>query len=158
MARTIKARAAAAGELLRTVQEYVNNRMMRERSAEAEDGYKKQLMEVLAATGELQEGDHRFLPLDEPISYVTRKGTKVVEKMVTGIQRQCRKSNPINEDRAMDYLKRKGLLDQCTTTVTVLDEGAIFALNMKGDISDKDLDMLMDHGETYAFYLVTEET
>jgi hypothetical protein len=142
----------------RAVDEYCANRGMRERSEYWESRLKADLMAVLADVGQDQEGGHKVLDLDEPVRYVTvTKAGKQLQKWVTGIQRQRRVSQPLDEQRALAFLKQKGLLEACTSTVLVLNEDAILAANYSGDITDDELKGLYDEIETFAFYPVYGE-
>lgn len=131
---------------LDTVKQYLSNRLLRERAQKVEDDLKKQLMVYLAEAGEMQEGGHRALQLDEPLEFGT--------KTIVGIKRQRRASTSLNSDKAMRYLEKKGLLSECTSTITVLNEDALLAANFDGRIPDKDLKSLYDESETFAFTLL----
>ena len=153
--RTIPRRSAF--DLVGTLAEYLQNRSIRERSEYHEGKIKGGLMDYLETTGEIIEGGHRVLELDEPLHHVTYKSGKPKEQRVTGIKRQKRTSQTLDEDRTMVLLKELGLLDACTEIVVVLDEDAILAANYEGKISDEQLSSLYDEHEQYAFYLVTED-
>ena len=144
-------------DFLRYLQEYLLNRSMREKSTLIESGHKGILMDVLAEAGVLQEGGHRILMLDEPVvhhHYTT--ADRATEQKVTGIERKRRVRQGLNEDRTLALLEAKGLLDQCTTTIRVIEEDQVLAANYGGQISDKELKALYDEDESYAFYLITE--
>lgn len=128
------------------VKEYISNRLLRERAAKIEDGYKKDLMSVLAESGEEQEGGHRLIVLPTSIDFGT--------KSITGIKRQRRVSTSLNEDKVMRYLEKHDLVESCTTTITVINEDAILAANFDGRIPDKDLKSLYEESESFAFVLV----
>ena len=159
--RIRRKRTAAVPDLGPAVQEYCLNRSTRERASVHENTLKAQLMAVLEKVGEPDgdEGEHRKLPLESPIEFVTYKGEKGVKKTVIGIQRQYRKGTMmLNEERTMAYLGARKLLDECTVTQVVINEDAILAANFEGTISDEDLQALYDEGHpSYAFYLVTED-
>lgn len=150
--RTIRRKAKV--DIDPTVQEYLLNRSMRERSSHIEDTLKKTLMETLEANGMLLEGGHRQLDLDVPLPFNSYKGGKLVPKTVTGIERKRRGSQALNEERTMALLKKRDLVDQCTEVVVVLNEDAVLAANFSGVISDEELQALYDESETFAFYLV----
>jgi hypothetical protein len=155
--RTVKRRTAVS-DLAKYVGEYLLNRSMREKSEYWEGRLKANLMEILEATGELQEGGHRQIDLDSPLPYVQYKGEEPKTKSITGIQRKRREHTSLNEDRTMTMLKRKKLMEQCTTTIVVIDEDAVLAANYEGKITDKELAALYDKSENFAFYLVEGET
>lgn len=138
------------------VGDYLLNRSTRERAEHQEGQYKVRFMALLAEVGELQEGEHRVIWLNEPLLFSSYKGGKLKEKTVTGIQRQYRKGTKVlNEERTLSYLANNGLLDACTRTITVIDEDAVLGANFMGTVSDEDLESLYDTSDpTYAFYLV----
>jgi hypothetical protein len=160
-ARTVRRRKRTpAPDIAPSVQEYLTNRSMRERSAYHEDQMKRVLMEILATVGQVDgdEGQHRKLPLETPLEFTTYKAGKAKVTTVTGIQRQERKGQMhMNEERTLAFLAKRKLLATCTTTVTVINEDAILAANFEGIISDDDLKALYDESDpTYAFYLIEE--
>ena len=113
-------------------------------------------MEVLEQAGELQDGGHRIIHLNDPVSYAEFKGGKAKERQVAAIRRVRRTSQRINIDRAMIFLARKKLTEACTVTEVVLDEDALLAAAFEGKITDKELQALYDESENYAFFLVDD--
>jgi hypothetical protein len=105
-------------------------------------------MDILEKVGLPVDGGHRVLDLPENVP--------LGKKIMVGIKRQRRAGQSLAEDRTEKYLKEKKLWDQCTTTITVINEEAILALNFTGQISDKELKALYDEKETFAFYPVYE--
>ena len=151
--RTVSRRSSI--DLQPTVKDYLLNRSMRERSAYHEDQLKKTLMTTLAETG-VPEGSRWTLPLDEPLTFVEYKAGKPKEKKIIGIERRERVGNVLDHDKTMALIKKKGLLEECTTQVTVLNEDAVLAANYGGKISDKELAALYEENKTYAFYLTED--
>ena len=145
------------GDLVNTLREYLGNRSLRERSSYHEDKLKKELMSHLESEGTPEGDGHRVIELDQPEEYFAVKAGNPEPKLVTGIKRQRRVSQPMNEERTLALLKEKGLLDQCTEVVVVLNEDAILAANYDGTISDDDLATLYDENESFAFLLITED-
>jgi len=154
--RTIP-RAAHLDKLGPAVEEYLQNRSMRERSEYHEGKLKKDLMAVLEVSGEQVDPAKQTLELDIPLPYTQYKGGKPVIKKVTGIERRKRTSNVLDEEKALKLLARKKLLEECTEQVIVLNEDKLLAANYAGKITDKELAALYDESDTYAFYL-TEDT
>ena len=148
---------SSPGELITTLRDYLGNRSLRERSSYHEDTLKKELMGHLEREGVLEGEGHRVIELDAPEEFFAVKAGKPEPKMVTGIKRQRRVSQSLNEERTMALLKEKGLLDKCTEVVVVLNEDAILAANYDEEISDEELAELYDENETFAFYLITED-
>jgi hypothetical protein len=148
---------SSPGDFLYTLRDYLSNRSLRERSEYHEGKLKKQLMSTLETQGELEGEGHRVIELDKPEEYFAVKEGNPVPKLVTGIKRQRRVSQSLNEERTMALLKEKGLLDSCTEVVVVLNEDAVLAANYGGQIEDDELTDLYDENETFAFYLITED-
>jgi hypothetical protein len=150
MPRTIKRSGAPTVDIDKLVTEYLNQRMLRERSTTTENQYKADLMALLEKLGSPsgEMGKHRTLELTDPLPYG--------KKIVTAIERQCRISTTLDEERTMTLLTDKGLLDRCTKTVVVLDEDAVLVANYEGRISDEELAGLYDKSESFAFQLKTE--
>ncbi len=154
--RTIRRRSIPQ-DFLRYLSEYLLNRSMREKSTLVEGNHKAVLMGVLAEAGILQEGGHRIIMLDEPVTHQHyTQADKAVTQKVTGIERKRRVKQSLNEERTMALLEAKGLVEQCTTTVQVLEEDLVLAANFGGQISDEELKGLYEEDESYAFYLITE--
>lgn len=148
---------AQPGDLVHTLRDYLGNRSLRERSEWHEGNLKKELMSHLETEGALQEGGHRVIELDEPEEYFAVKNGQPIPKLVNGIERKRRVSQSLNEERTLAMLKEKGLLDQCTEVVVVLNEDAILAANYSGEIEDDELAKLYDENESFAFYLIAED-
>jgi hypothetical protein len=157
--RTLR-RPASVPDLIGVVREYLLNRSMRERSSHHENQLKAGLMAVLEQTGEEDpETGHRTIVLDTPLPFTSYRGEHGVEKHITAIQRQKRKGTlALNEERAMAFLKRRRkLLAECTTTITVINEDALLAANFEGRITDSDFNALYEEGDpTYAFYILED--
>jgi hypothetical protein len=136
------------------VQDYLQNRSMRERSEYREKKDKESLMDTLERVGELQEGGHRIIRLMEPIPYAEYKGGKAKGREVGAIRRVRRTSQRLNEAAAMALLKRKKLLEQCTRTEVVLDEDALLAAAFEGKLTDAELQALYEESENFAFFII----
>lgn len=152
--RTVPRRQAL--DLNVTLDEYLTNRAQRERGEYHEGRLKKEMMDELAESGEL-DGGHRYLYVDTPLVFHSYKGGKPVAKTITGVQRKRAVSQPLNEERTMALLKEKGLLDECTEVVVVLNEDALLAANFRGKISDEEMAKLYDEEERFSFWLVEGE-
>ena len=151
MARTIKRRKSVdIGPLLK---HYLDQRMMRERTATEEDRDKKELMSALAEAGVETEEGHRRITLDDEYDYVDPKG---YVKRVASILRQRRVSQSLDEDATMKLLAKKGLTTRCTRTIIVLDEDQVLAANYEGKITDRELAALYSESENFAFVMEFE--
>lgn len=147
-------------DFVRYVQEYLQNRSLRERSSLVENHHKGVMMDVLSEVGVLQDGGHRTIHLDDPLVYVHYPSADhPIERKVTGIERKQRSGRmALNEERVLEYLQARGLVERCTTTIQIVNEDEVLAANYDGTISDDDLKGLYDEAEpTYAFYLITDE-
>lgn len=138
------------------VQDYLQNRSMRERSSGRENNLKGAFMALLEKSGILQSGGHRVLMLNDPLPYTEYKGGKTKVRSIAGIRRMRRASTSLNPDRTMAFLRKRKLVDACTVQVTEINEDAILAAAFEGKISDEDLKSLYDESETFAFYLVDD--
>jgi hypothetical protein len=148
--RTVQRRSSI--DLMTAVKDYLLNRSMRERSAHFEDTLKKQLMTELEARGEW-EGQTQKIKLDTPQEFTAYKSGTPSIKTIVGIERRERRSNTLDQERALALIKKKGLTDECTETIVVLNEDALLAANFRGDITDKELATLYTESTSYAFWL-----
>ncbi len=147
MARSIK-RRELPDQLMPIASDYAQNRTLREIAEGKETKLKGQLMQMLDDVGYPVEGGHKVIELPEPLP--------LGKKTMVGMKRQRRAGQSLSQDRAEAFLKSKKLWDQCTTTVTVINEDAILALNFSGQITDVDLKKLYDEKESFAFYPMFE--
>ena len=155
MPRTPRPRPADNGDnLARLALEYVKSRQAGERFTSLTSEYKNLLMERVTADGEEDDKGHRTLILPAGVDYTDPKG---VRKQVVAFQRQRKGSTNLNEDRTLALLARKGLVDQCTYTVTVVDEDAVLGANFADKITDEELASLYDHSESFAFLPIYEQ-
>lgn len=138
------------------VQDYLQNRSMRERAEYREGRLKGDFMKLLEAFGELQANGHRVLWLTEPLPYNQYKGGKSKAREIAGIRRLRQTSQAMDTDKAMVLLRKRKLLDACTVTVTevVVNEDAILAANFEGKISDDELKALYTETERFSFWLI----
>lgn len=67
--------------------------------------------------------------------------------------RQRRASKKLSERDAQKLLKAKGLYDQCTKQVTVLDEDAIMEALYDGELNDLDMDVMFPVKESFALVM-----
>ena len=135
------------------VAEYLLNRSTAERAGHFESRLKARLMAILEAEGTQDGETKQVLGLEAPLTYVQTKNGKVVNKTITGIERVKRTMTPLNAERAMDLITKKGLLAECTETIVVVNEDALLAANFDNRISDKELSSLYDESTNFAFYL-----
>ena len=157
MARRRIRRPTSTADLDNEVAEYLLNRSTRERSTYHENTWKAKFMALLEEVGEAQEGGHRILRLNEPLTFASYGATgKMTEKEILGIRRVRRETTALNSERVMKLLEDKDMVADCTVTRTDIDEDAILAANFEGRITDEEMDALWDKTENFAFYLVEE--
>jgi len=105
--------------------------------------HRKVIMDELAESGQTdQKGNQWIYFTDDP-----------VEGRVKGIKRERRVSRRLDEETAEEYLREKGLYEQCTETIVVLSEEKLLALafGQGAPITDEDLESLYVVNETWAF-------
>lgn len=136
------------------VADYLLARSARERAEGRESTYKVRFMKLLEESGQLQEGGHRLLLLNEPVLFQEYKRGKARDRDIVGIRRMRRTTQTLNIDKAMALVERLGLTKQCTKTEVVLDEDSLLAASFTGQISDEDMQSIYDEKESFAFYLV----
>ena len=90
------------------------------------------------------EKGSQFLPLPETVSF---GGTTFA-----ALKREKRASTVFLEEDATEILRKRGLYDLATTTVTVtsLDQDKIYVLNQEGKISDDEIDAMFGEVVTWA--------
>ncbi len=96
------------------------------------------LAETVEKYGQADDYGHIFLDLPEKVANVV------------GFKRERRVSTRINEDRAEELLKRKKLWDECTTTITVIDEEKLAKAVFNKKLSEDEFDSLRDVNVNYA--------
>lgn len=95
------------------------------------------------------EKGSQFLTLPEPFEFGG--------STYTSLKREKRSSQVFLEDEAEALVRAKGLWEQATTTITVLDQDKIFILNQEGKISDDEIDELFDEKVAWALIPSTGE-
>lgn len=119
--------------------EYAGLRAQREMIEKRETEIKKELNAAVEQLGWTDDQDHEYLNFPEPIAGYE------------GLKRTCRKYPSLQEEEAMKILKRKGLLEQCTSTITVVNEDAVRAAHFDGKLTQKDIDAMFSWKINYAF-------
>ena len=95
------------------------------------------------------EKGSQFLSLPEPFEFGG--------STYTSLKREKRSSQVFLEEEAEALVRSKGLWEQASTTITVLDQDKIFILNQEGKISDDEIDELFDEKVTWALIPSTGE-
>lgn len=127
------------------INQYLQFRKGREGLQKNEDIIKKSLMELLADEVDPDEKGNRVFDLPEPVD-----GIK-------GVKRERRVSQIMDENYALELIKKYGLEATCLQTITVINEDGILAANFAGDIPDDDISALYSEKESFAFVLVKDK-
>jgi hypothetical protein len=127
------------------IKQYLQFRKGREGLQKNEDHVKKSLMESLTYEVEADEKGNSFIYLPEPMDGVE------------AVKRERRVSQILDEDAALELIKKYGLEEDCLETITVLNEDGLLAANFAGVIADDEIAALYSEKETYAFILVKEK-
>lgn len=98
----------------------------------------------------------------EQFGEVTTNGhyNLVVEDSIKGevkLTKQRRVSNNLDEAAAEQLLNERGIYEQCTKTITVLDDAAIMAAHYQGKLSEADIDSMFPQKITWAFIVKTND-
>ena len=67
------------------------------------------------------------------------------------LKKEKRSREVLNQERAMELVRKKGLERKCIKMVPQLDEDALAAANYEKKISDKEFEALIDQTTTWAF-------
>lgn len=99
------------------------------------------LLEVVENLGETDDQGHLWMDLPREVGGVRM------------LQRQRRVTQSINQERAQELLEELGLTDRCTTLVRVVDEDALMAAKWDGEISEEQIDSMIDTKVVWALHL-----
>lgn len=72
------------------------------------------------------------------------------------LKRERRQSRALDQDRAEALLRERGIYDDCTRTIVVLDEDAIMQAYYNEQLTEEDIDSMFNTKVTYAFVPVKE--
>lgn len=133
--------------LLSLAVQYLRFRKGREAMQKNEDSLKKTVMNILDESGESDEKGNKFFHFPDPIDGVS------------GVKRERRVSQTIDEDFAMELIEKYQLADKynCLETVVVLNEDGLLAANFDGIIPDSEMAKLYSEKESFAFVLIKEK-
>ena len=127
------------------ISQYLQFRKGREGLQKNEDVVKKSLMDYLSEEVEPDERGNRVFELPQPID-----GVK-------GVKRERRVSQVMDENYALEIIKKYGLESTCLQTITVISEDGLLAANFAGDIPDSDIAALYSEKESFAFVLIKDK-
>lgn len=124
--------------LVRLVTDYVEAKRTADTVAKRFNDLKARLAEYVDENGEVDDKGNLWVELPD-------------NSPVGSLKREKRVSRFLDEDATEEFLKKKRLYKDCTSTITVLDEEKILAAHYAGKISEEELDALYAEKITWAF-------
>lgn len=117
------------------------------------DDQKKALNITVENDGyEDDKGHYRYdLPKPVEVPVWDTKKKAIVTKLCTGLLRQRRNNQNLDEDVAEKILRKKGFYDECTETITVLVPDQITKLMYQGKLTEAEVDKMFSTSVTWAF-------
>lgn len=119
--------------------EYAGIRSQREVLQKREDELKKELSAAIERHGWSDDKGNEYLNFPEPIDGFE------------GIKRERRAVPYLDEEKALEIIREKGLERSCTMKVTVVNEDAVRAAQFEGKLSQDDIDAMFQWKINYAF-------
>ena len=111
---------------------------------------RKRVMTEVEKSGLVDDKGSQFLEFDPPVDFGDPG------QVCTGVKREKRTAVVLDTESAETFLQRKGLLEECQTTIVVLDEDKIYGLIGAGKISERDADRhLFKKNVSWAFKPLT---
>jgi hypothetical protein len=138
------ARKPKKDSFVSSVRQLLTLRVQREALEERESALKKDVQEFIDANGYEDDKGHIWFDLDEPLD-IAGFGT------VKQLKRERRVSVTVDDTQAEAILQAKGIYDDCTTTIVVLDEEEIRKAHFKGLLTDADIDAIFPPKVSWAF-------
>jgi uncharacterized protein (DUF1810 family) len=102
---------------------------------------KKRITSAVEDLGEVNEKGSIVLPINDPTS-----GT-------VNIVKQRRVSKVFDESTANNLLKAKNIFEECTQTITVLNQDAVMAAYYEGKLTDEDIEAMFPEKIVWALIL-----
>ena len=99
---------------------------------------KKNLKTAIESFGEENDRGHLVVDLGNDVPGYSRA------------MNQKRVSQTLDMEVAEALLKERGIYDECTTTVTVLDEGKVMSALYKNQLTEEDIDAMFAYKVTWA--------
>jgi hypothetical protein len=88
-----------------------------------------------------------FLDLEEPVG----------DSKIRRLKNQRSETTTVNDEEAEKILRRKGLWEEMTETITVVDQSRVFAAYYDNKITDDELARMFPKRVTFSFILLDEE-
>lgn len=137
--------AAPGGTTNRTIKDWVSQFSDLKHQKSLVDARMKSLrdslMDIIEQRG-FTEGGHLYFELGEEVA-----GFRT-------LKREARVSRAINEDRAEKLLRSKGLWEDVTEVVRVLDDDKLRLAIYEGKLTQEEFDSLVDERTTYALKML----
>lgn len=133
-----------ANDIATTLRQFLTLKVQSETIDDRLSTLKKDLQEAVTSAGYEDDLGNFWFDLDEPVD-VDGYGTCLK------LKRERRVKISVDDDAAEALLREKGLYEDCTTTVTILDEEEIRKAHYKGLLTDEDIDVIFPQTVTYAF-------
>jgi hypothetical protein len=141
---TRKPVARAATNIADTLRQFLSLRVQSEALDERLGTLKKDLTTAVETAGYEDDKGNFWLDLDEPVD-VDGFGSCV------RLKKERRVRVGVDETAAEALLKAKGLYEDCTAQITVLDEEEIRKAHFKGLLTDEEIDQIFPATATWAF-------
>jgi hypothetical protein len=114
---------------------------------------KTDLSGEVETAGYKDDKGHYWFDLDEPVeaNVYDDKTDEVKTATFTKVKRQRTVSAPLNEQAAHAILSKKGVLEECQTTIVVLDEEKINRVYFEGKLTKGDIEKIFPQKITWSF-------
>jgi hypothetical protein len=118
--------------------------------------------QVSLVTGKLEQGKNALKAVVQKYGETDTKGSLFLdlEDSVGPIRRlknQRSETTSVNDEEAEKILRRKGLWEEMTETITVVDQSRVFAAYYDNKITDDELARMFPKRVTFSFILLDEE-
>lgn len=149
MATKIKRGAVSDAPDARSIRQWVSELVQAKAQQKAlksrQDQVTKRLKAHIEETGYQDDQGHIWLDLDEPVDGCV------------ALQMQRKVGQTLNEEKAEEILKAKGIYDQCTTTITVVDQEKVYAALYDGTLTEDDAEAMFPKVVSYALMTPTSK-
>ena len=127
-----------------TVEQFEEAKELQKTAKKRYDKLREAIVDFLQSNGSPDSDGHLWFDLPEEVFGKER------------LKYEKRTPSPsLDETKAEKLLKRRDLLEECQTTITVLDESKILKLYHEGRLSEKDLDSIYSASDpTWALKVV----
>ena len=133
-------RAVTVEQLPRYVEEYLKERNAADEMSKRVNEKKTNIVELLVAEGYKDDKGSRFIDVGIP--------------GCSAVKHERRVSTKLDEEKALAWLRKNGLYEECTTTVVVLDEEKLLAAAYEGKIAERTLKGFYEQTENFAFKVI----